>query len=82
MNRKLLINKGTHNFKSTTAEIFEAIRVSLRLIEWRRSTQGGQPIQYTSRALTETEKRYSQIDKESIVYGLIRFHTFTRMAER
>ena len=41
--------------------------------------QGGQPIQYSSRALTETEKSYSQIEKEmvSIVYGLTRFHTYT-----
>ena len=41
--------------------------------------QGGQPIQYASRALTETEKRYSQIEKEmlSIVYGLTRFHIYT-----
>ena len=41
--------------------------------------QGGQPIQLSSRALTETEKRYSQIEKEmlSIVYGLTRFHTYT-----
>ena len=40
---------------------------------------GGQPIQYASRALTETEKRYSQIEKEmlSIVYGLTRFHIYT-----
>ena len=39
--------------------------------------QGGQPIQYASRALTDTEKRYSQIEKEmlSIVFGLSRFHT-------
>ena len=38
--------------------------------------QGGQPIQY---ALTETEKRYSQIEKEmlSVVFGLTRFHTYT-----
>ena len=41
--------------------------------------QGNQPIQYASRALTETEKRYSQIENEmlSIVYGLTRFHTYT-----
>ena len=39
--------------------------------------QGGQPIQYPSRALTNTEKRYSQIEEEmlSIVFGLTRFHT-------
>ena len=38
--------------------------------------QGGQPVQY---ALTETEKRYSQIEKEmlSVVFGLTRFHTYT-----
>ena len=38
--------------------------------------QGGQPI---PRALTETEKRYSQIEKEmlSIAYGLTRFHIYT-----
>ena len=28
--------------------------------------QGGQPIQYASRALTDTEKRYSQIEKEML----------------
>ena len=41
--------------------------------------QGNQPIQYASRALTETEKRYSQIEKEmlSIVFGLTRLHTYT-----
>jgi len=41
--------------------------------------QGGQPIQYESRALTDTEKRYSQIEKEmlSIEFGLTRFHTYT-----
>ena len=41
--------------------------------------QGGEPVQYASRALTETEKRYSQIEKErlSVVFGLTRFHTYT-----
>ena len=41
--------------------------------------QGGQPVQYASRALAETEKRYSQIEKEmlSVVFGLTRFHTYT-----
>jgi len=41
--------------------------------------QGGQSVQYASRALTETEKRYSQIKKEmlSVVFGLTRFHTYT-----
>ena len=39
--------------------------------------QGGQPVQY---ALTETEKRYSQIEKEmlSVVFGLTRFYTYGR----
>ena len=34
--------------------------------------QGGQPVQYASRALTVTEKRYSQIEKDmlSVVFGL------------
>ena len=41
--------------------------------------QGGQPVRYTARALTDTAKRYSQIDKEmlSVVFGLTRFHTYT-----
>jgi len=41
--------------------------------------QGGQPVQYASRALTETEKRYSQIEKEmlSVLFGLARLHTYT-----
>ena len=41
--------------------------------------QGNQPIKCASRALTETEKRYSQIEKEklSIVYGITRALTYT-----
>jgi len=41
--------------------------------------QGGQPVQYASRALTETDKRYSQIEKEMLskVFGLTRFYTYT-----
>ena len=41
--------------------------------------QGGQLVLYASRALTETKKRYSQIEKEmwSVVFGLTRFHTYT-----
>ena len=46
--------------------------------------QGGQPIQSASRALTDTEKRYSQIEKEmlSIVFGLTRFHSGAPRAKR
>ena len=41
--------------------------------------QGDQPVQYASRALTETEKRYNQIEKEMlrVVFGLSRFYTYT-----
>jgi hypothetical protein len=38
----------------------------------------GQPVQYASRALTETERQYAQIEKEmlSIVFGLERFERY------
>uniref|UniRef100_A0A8C7IGR1 ribonuclease H n=1 Tax=Oncorhynchus kisutch TaxID=8019 RepID=A0A8C7IGR1_ONCKI len=39
--------------------------------------QGGQPIAYASRALTETDKGYAQIKKEQVVFGMERFHQFT-----
>ena len=41
--------------------------------------QDGRPICYASRALTFTETKYAQIEKEmlAIVFGLRRFHTYT-----
>ena len=41
--------------------------------------QKGQPISYASRALTDADSRYAQIEKEllAVVYDLERFHTYT-----
>ena len=38
--------------------------------------QGGQPVAYSSKALTDTEQRYAQIEKEmlAIVHGCVKFH--------
>ncbi|CAB4040572.1 Hypothetical predicted protein, partial [Paramuricea clavata] len=40
--------------------------------------QGGQPVCYASKALTEAEQRYSNIEREAlgVVWGLERFHYF------
>lgn len=41
--------------------------------------QEGQPVGYASRALTDTEKSYAQIEKEllAVVFGVEHFHQFT-----
>ena len=41
--------------------------------------QDKKPVAYASRALTETEKRYAQIEKEllAVTFGLERFHQYT-----
>ena len=41
--------------------------------------QENQPIAYASKALTDTETRYAQIEKEllSVIFGLERFHQYT-----
>jgi len=40
--------------------------------------QDGKPVEYTSRAMTETEKQYAQIEKEqlAIVHGFEKFHSY------
>lgn len=42
-------------------------------------TQRGQPVAFASRALSDVETRYSQIEKEllAVVFGLERFHQYT-----
>ena len=41
--------------------------------------QANHPVAYTSRAQTDPETRYAQIEKEllAVVYGLEKFHTYT-----
>ena len=40
--------------------------------------QNDQPIAYASRALTDPEMRYAQIEElPVVVYGLEKFHTYT-----
>ena len=41
--------------------------------------QNGHPIAYVSRALTETESRYAQIEKEmlAIVFSVEKFNDYT-----
>lgn len=40
--------------------------------------QGGQPIEFASRTLTDTQRRYAQIEKEllAVLFGLQRFHQY------
>lgn len=42
-------------------------------------TQNGRPVAYGSRALTQTERGYAQIEKEclAIVFGMEKFHQYT-----
>ena len=41
--------------------------------------QGGKPIAFASRSLSECERRYAQIEKEmlAVTYGLEKFHIFS-----
>ena len=45
--------------------------------------QKGQPVQYASRALTQTEQNYAQIEKEmlAISFGLDRFEKYVQYME-
>ena len=62
-----------NNTKETTFQV-DSSQASLRAV----LLQDNHPIAYASRALTETEQNWLQIDQEllAIVYGFERFHSY------
>ncbi|XP_064476830.1 uncharacterized protein K02A2.6-like [Ornithodoros turicata] len=56
----------------------DASRVGLGAPPFQKHQQGWRPVAYASRVLSESETRYSQIEKEAlgIVFGMEKFHDF------
>ncbi len=62
------------------SELDNAERRSLSVFDAARVPEGEswKPVAYASRSLTETEKRYSQIEKETlgVLFGSEKFHGY------
>ena len=71
---------GYFDLKKETEIIVDASPVGLGAMLIQRDPKAGQGkvIAYASRSLTDTEKRYSQLEKEAlaIVFGIERFRTY------
>ena len=71
---------GYFDLQKETEIIVDASPVGLGAVLIQRDLKAGQGqiIAYASRSLTDTEKRYSQLEKEAlaIVFGIERFRTY------
>ena len=76
--RQMIINAPVLEFYDPTKEL----RLENDASEYGLGSalfQEGKPVAYASRTLTETEKRYAQIEKEmlAVSFGLEKFHHYT-----
>lgn len=75
--KEMMTNAPVLRFYSTTEPIVvsgDASQAGLGAV----LLQGGKPVAYASKALTDSQRNYSQLEKEmlAIVFGLKKFHTY------
>ena len=75
--KKEVSSLGVLRYFDPHAEIFIQIDASLKRLG-AVLLQDGKPVCYASKALTETEQRYSNIERQAlgVIWGLERFHYF------